>query len=108
MCKKVTEFDTLDAVERAATKAALDRCRALVGQIEGELCKSKPGHFHDLTLLADFQVSLEVAAEVLDSKAEAVRQRSKAARWPAERPSKSLPHKAQARQCSSETPARNS
>ena len=23
MCKKVTEFDTLDAVERAATKAAL-------------------------------------------------------------------------------------
>lgn len=68
MCKKVTEFDTLDAVERAATKAALDRCRALVGQIEGELCKRKPGHFHDLTLLADFQVSLEVAAEALGQR----------------------------------------
>jgi hypothetical protein len=63
MSTKVTEFDTLDAVERAATKAALDRCRALGGQIEGELCR--PGQFHDLTLLADFQVSLEVAAEML-------------------------------------------
>ena len=65
MSTKVTEFDTLDALERAATKAALDRCRVLVGQIEGELCKRKPGQFPDLTLLADFQVSLEVAAEML-------------------------------------------
>jgi hypothetical protein len=65
MSTKMTEFDTLDALERAATKAALDRCRALVGQIEGELCKRKPGQFHDRTLLADFQVSLEVAAEML-------------------------------------------
>jgi hypothetical protein len=65
MSTKMTEFDTLDALERAATKSALARCRALVGQIEDELCKRKPGHFHDLTLLADFQVSLEVAAEML-------------------------------------------
>ena len=52
-------------IERAAMKAALDRCRALADQVERELLKKKPEDFQNLTVLADFQGSLESAAEVL-------------------------------------------
>jgi hypothetical protein len=52
-------------IERAAMKAALDRCRALADQVERELLKKKPEDFQNLTVLADFQASLESAAEVL-------------------------------------------
>jgi hypothetical protein len=60
------EFHRLDAIERAAIKAALDRCLALAAQIESELLKKRAADFQNLTALADFQASLESAAEVLE------------------------------------------
>jgi hypothetical protein len=63
---RLTEFHSLDAIEKAATKAALDRCRVLADQIEGELLKKGAEDFQDLTTLADFQASLEGAVEVLE------------------------------------------
>jgi len=59
------EFDSLDAREKAATKAALNRCRAVAAQIESELHNKKPEHFVDKLSLADFYASLEHAADVL-------------------------------------------
>jgi hypothetical protein len=66
MSGRLTEFHRLDAIERATTKAALDRCRALADQVERELLKKGAEDFQSLTLLADFQASLESAAEVLE------------------------------------------
>jgi hypothetical protein len=63
MSGRLTEFHRLDGIERTATKAALDRCRAL---IERELMKKNAANFQNLTVLADFQASLERAAEVLE------------------------------------------
>jgi hypothetical protein len=60
------EFHGLDATERAAMKAAIIRCRALAHQIESELLKKRAEDFQNLTALADFQASLESAAEVLE------------------------------------------
>jgi hypothetical protein len=54
------------AIERAAMQAALDRCRALADQVEKQLLKKRPEDFQNLTVLADFQASLESAAEVLE------------------------------------------
>jgi flagellar motility protein MotE (MotC chaperone) len=62
----LTEFHRLEAIERAATKAALDRCRALADQIESELSKKRAEDLQNLTVLADFQTSLESAVEVLE------------------------------------------
>jgi hypothetical protein len=49
MSGTLSEFDRLDAIERAATKAALDRCRALADQVEKELLKVRAEDFHDRT-----------------------------------------------------------
>jgi len=62
------EFDSLDAIEKAAVKGALNRCRALAAQIAGELCNKRPEHFVDKLSLADFYASIECAANVLGSR----------------------------------------
>jgi hypothetical protein len=62
------EFESLDASEKAAVEAALNRCRALAGQIESELRKKTPEHFVDKVSLADVCVSLEGAIDVLRQK----------------------------------------
>ena len=54
------EFDSLDAFEKAAVEAALNRCRTLAAQIESELRK-RPKHFVDKLSL--FLASLEHAAD---------------------------------------------
>jgi glutathione S-transferase len=63
------EFDSLDAIEKAAVESALNRCRALAAQIESELRNKTPKHFVDKLSLADFYASLEHAADVLGQKA---------------------------------------
>jgi hypothetical protein len=62
------QFDNLDAIEKAAVKGALNRCRALAAQIESELRNKRPEHFVDKLSLADFYASLEHAAEVIGQK----------------------------------------
>jgi hypothetical protein len=37
-------FDGLDAIEKAAVEAALNRCRVLAGQIESKLRHKRPPH----------------------------------------------------------------
>jgi uncharacterized protein YjaG (DUF416 family) len=59
---------TLSAIEKAGVEAALDRCRALVHRIRGDLRNKRPEHFVSVWSLADFQVSLERAASVLEQK----------------------------------------
>ena len=59
------EFDSLDAIERSGTEAALDRCRSLAAQIASELHNKRPEHFVDKLSLADINASLERAADVL-------------------------------------------
>jgi hypothetical protein len=59
------DFDSLDAREKAAVEAALNRCRVLAAQIESELHNKKPEHFVDKLALAEFYASLESAADVL-------------------------------------------
>jgi hypothetical protein len=70
----LTEYRRLDAIEKAAVKAALDRCRVLADQIDGELLKKGAEDFSNLTVLAEFQASLESAAEVLERTASGLRQ----------------------------------
>ena len=60
------EFDSLDAFEKAAVEAALNRCHTLAAQIESELRK-RPKHFVDKLSLADIHASLERAADVLST-----------------------------------------
>jgi hypothetical protein len=62
------DFDSLDATEKAAVDAALNRCRALAAQIQNKLRNKKPEHFVDKLSLADFYASLERAADVLGQK----------------------------------------
>src|SRR6476620_7934260 len=62
------EFKNLDVREKAAVEAALNRCRALAGQIESELRKKRPKQLLDRALLADLCASLEQAADVLRQK----------------------------------------
>jgi hypothetical protein len=76
--EQVSEFETylternrrikaaLSAIEKAGTEAALERCRALARRMQGDLHHKKPEHFVDVMSLADFQVSLERAASVLE------------------------------------------
>jgi hypothetical protein len=52
---------TLSAIEKAGIEAALDRIR-------GDLRNKRPEHFVSVWSLADFQVSLERAASVLEQK----------------------------------------
>jgi hypothetical protein len=53
-------------IEKNGTQAALDRCRTLARQIQSELLNRKAADFVDLLALADFQVSIERAACVLE------------------------------------------
>jgi hypothetical protein len=62
------DFDSLDATEKAAVEAALNRCRALAAQIQNKLRNKKPEHFVDELALADFYASLARAADVLGQK----------------------------------------
>jgi hypothetical protein len=62
------EFDSLDAIEKAALEAALNRCRTLAAQIEGELRNKRPEYFVDKLSLANFYASLEYAARLHEQK----------------------------------------
>jgi hypothetical protein len=53
-------------IEKAGTKAALDRCRMLADRIASDLREKKPEHFVNILSLAEFQASLERAASVLE------------------------------------------
>jgi hypothetical protein len=58
------------AIEKRGVEGALDRCRVLVDQINRDLRGKKCGHFvNDVSSLADFQVSIERAASLLDGTA---------------------------------------
>jgi hypothetical protein len=61
------EFDGLDATEKAAIGAALNRCRALAAKIANELRNKRPEYFVDKLLLTDIQASLERTADVLST-----------------------------------------
>ena len=60
------KFESLDANEKAALESTLYRCRALIGRMGEELRKKRPEHFVDESSLADFHVSLEHAASILE------------------------------------------
>jgi hypothetical protein len=60
---------SLSEIEKLGTDAALKRCQELACQIQSDLLNRKPGHFSNILSLADFQVSLERAASVLEHKA---------------------------------------
>jgi hypothetical protein len=62
------DFDSLDAIEKAAVEAALNKCRGLAGQIESELRNKRPRHLLDKALLADLCASLEHAVDILGQK----------------------------------------
>jgi hypothetical protein len=58
----------LSEIEKRGAAAALDKCRVLAEQIDGDLRNKKRRHlFNNISLLAEFQVSIERAASVLDS-----------------------------------------
>jgi hypothetical protein len=61
------EFDSLDAIEKAAVEGALIRCRALATQIASKLRNKRPERLVDKLSLADFYASLERAADVLST-----------------------------------------
>ena len=61
------EFDGLDAIEKAAIGAALNRCRALATKIANELRNKRPEHFVDKLSLAEVHASLERAPDVLST-----------------------------------------
>jgi hypothetical protein len=58
------DFDSLDAIEKAAVEAALKRCRVLADQIESIL-RNEWREFVDKVSLAEFYIALERAADVL-------------------------------------------
>ena len=62
------EFESLDASEKAAVEAALNRCRALAAQIASELRNKSPKLLLDKVSLADVCASLERAIDVLGQK----------------------------------------
>ena len=62
------DFDSLDAIEKAAVEAALHKCRGLASQIESELRNKRPRHLLDKALLADLCASLEHAVDILGQK----------------------------------------
>ena len=65
---------SLSAIEQQGTEGALDRCRVLADQINRDLRDQKPGHFVNSPLLADFQLSLERAASLLEENTDIHRQ----------------------------------
>jgi hypothetical protein len=57
----------LSEIEKRGAAAALDKCRALADQIDGDLRHKRLRNlFNSISLLAEFQVSIERAASVLD------------------------------------------
>ena len=68
--QELSQYDALDVTEKAAMEGALNRCRALVDQVERKLGERKPEDFANSLRLADFQASLEHAAEILEQKAD--------------------------------------
>ena len=62
------DFDGLDATEKAAIEAALNRCCALAAQIARELRNKRTEYFVDKFSLADLCASLKHAADVLGQK----------------------------------------
>jgi hypothetical protein len=67
LSNRLNEFRVLGAIEKAATNAALDRCRGLADWIVSEL-DGKAEPFHDLATVADFLTSLDDASNVLKDK----------------------------------------
>jgi hypothetical protein len=65
---------SLSAIEQRGTEGVLDRCRVLAEQINRDLRAQKPGLFVNIPSLADFQVSLEHAASLLEENTEVHRQ----------------------------------
>jgi hypothetical protein len=63
-------FRSKSEIERNGTQAVLDRCRSLALRIQSELSSKNPDDFADLLALADFQVSIERAASVLERSKE--------------------------------------
>ena len=61
------EFDRLDATDKAAIAAVLNRCRVLAAKIANELRKKRPEHFVDELSLADIHDFLERATDVLST-----------------------------------------
>ena len=61
-------FDSLDATEKAAIRAALIRCRVLAAKIANKLRNKRPEQFVDKLLLTDLYASLEHAARLLEQK----------------------------------------
>jgi hypothetical protein len=58
----------VSAIEKRGVEWALDKCCLLVDQINRHLRDKKFGHFvNDVSSLADFQVSIERAASLLDA-----------------------------------------
>jgi hypothetical protein len=57
----------LSEIEKRGAAAVLDKCRVLAEQIDGDLRNKKFRHlFKNISLLAEFQVSIERAASLLD------------------------------------------
>jgi hypothetical protein len=57
----------LSEIEKRGAAAALDKCRVLAEQIDGDLRNKKLRHlFNNISLLAEFQLSIERAASLLD------------------------------------------
>jgi hypothetical protein len=61
---------SLSAIEQRGTEGLLDRRRVLADQIDRDLRDQKPGHFVNILSLADFQISLEHAASLLEENTE--------------------------------------
>jgi hypothetical protein len=61
---------SLSAIEQRGTEGLLDRRRVLADQIDRDLRDQKPGHFVNIPSLADFQISLEHAASLLEENTE--------------------------------------
>ena len=61
------EFDGLDATEKAAIGAALNRCRALAAKIANELRNKRPEHFAEQLSMADIHCFLERTANILSA-----------------------------------------
>jgi hypothetical protein len=57
----------LSSIEESGIAAALERCRVLAERIDAELREKKPERL-DIAALAEFQVSLERAAAVLNEQ----------------------------------------
>jgi hypothetical protein len=61
---------SLSAIEQRGTEGLLDRRRVLADQIDRDLRDQKPGHFVNIPSVADFQISLEHAASLLEENTE--------------------------------------